>query len=198
MRTSTWGGSDASTQHLGQRSMSHSSSRAGPSSRIQQHPRQEKSMPGMMLLWKPTSHRWHGDYLLLMPRGEQSCCLAGVRKQGEWDGKGRSLHVLWHHSKVAPFGWTPERKGQYSIDFWTLKTPFPKGPPPFWQTQPNPRASLFLKVSLQASYSLSWPTSIMGYSYRTWACRKCPQVEICPTAFCYCGSEPVSDCAVLW
>lgn len=38
--------------------------------------------------------------------------LAGVRKRGEWEGKGRSLHVLWHHSKEAPFRWTPERQGQ--------------------------------------------------------------------------------------
>ncbi|KAM4766670.1 tubulin polyglutamylase TTLL13 isoform 2-T2 [Cyanocitta cristata] len=75
-RMSTWGGSDASTQHLGQRSMSHSSSRAGPSSRKQQHPRHEKSMPGMLLLWKPTSHRWHGDHMLLIPPGEQLSCLA--------------------------------------------------------------------------------------------------------------------------
>lgn len=53
--------------------------------------------------------------------------------------------MLWHHSKVAPFRWTPERQGQYSIDFWTLETPFLKCPPPFWQAQPNPRAFYLFK-----------------------------------------------------
>lgn len=106
--------------------------------------------------------------------------------------------MLWHHSKVAPFRWTPERQGQHSIDFWTLETPFLKCPPPFWQAQPNPRAFIFLKVSLQASLSHLFAHFYYGLSIQNSACSKCPQVEDCPTAFCYCGSEPVSDSAVLW
>lgn len=85
--------------------------------------------------------------------------------------------------KVAPFRWTPERQGQYSIDFWTLETPFLKCHRPFWQAQPNPRAFLFLSVFYKYPCPISWHTSIMGYLYRILACSKCPQVEGCPTAF---------------
>lgn len=54
--------------------------------------------------------------------------------------------MLWHHSKVVLFRWTPERQGQHSIDFWTLEMLFPKCPTPFWQAQPHPRTFLFLSL----------------------------------------------------
>lgn len=127
-RTSTWAGSDASTQHLGQRSTSHSSSRAGPSSRKQYHPRHEKSMPGTRVLWKPTAHRCH---LLLIPPGGQLCCLAGVRKQGEWEGKQGACMCCGTTAKWFFLDGLQRGKGSTPLTFGPWRCYFPNVPLPF-------------------------------------------------------------------
>lgn len=142
MRTRTWAVTGAFIRHVEQRSMSHFSSRAAPSSRKRCHPRHERSVPGTLFLPETRSSQGgHRDHLLLIPSWGRLCCLRDVSKLVRAGGEEAAMCGVTV-AKQLPFAGTLERQMQYSIDFWTPEAPWCKCPPPFWQTQPNSRAFL--------------------------------------------------------